>query len=489
MSNSTGTSSAKISASFSNSEKELQDSNNSSQPLESYTSPYQSLSYGHDSEGEIDQVEASHEELIRSIGSGSDESYQAEMEYDSINPLLLDPILLPMNSSECPDEDTAKADSNHDTIHAKPSQDSMDILMMQDPLIQYTSNEPVDNDRNSSVDFSVLNIEDNNGNGEVSGEPEWWENAANETEDALKELEQRTKRLSNSAKSSPIHSVYETLPLDSVKQTMDSDPIPNPVNISNSNTNPMDGFEGVTKGGEMYSSGIELCKQGKLEEGLTQLESGIELFFGASRNVNLDANYRKKLRSSLKKYLTYAEQVKTQLNEVNLQKSNKFPSEHSENQQIFKTPITLDELKVIGIVKNSLMLVQSTKTTDPMQKSFLIKTIQKNKINFVDPRHRHIKMSRNSLPSSPHPNIVQLLGSVQSSHLIYLMLEYVTGGNLAQVAAKHYRGDFLQNNGDNFIRWTSQLISTLEELHLFGELLVWCNLLLKTAKISRINFG
>ena len=77
-------------------------------------------------------------------------------------------------------------------------------------------------------------------------------------------------------------------------------------------------------------------------------------------------------------------------------------------------------------------------------------------------------MSRNLLHSSPHPNILQLLGSVQSSHLIYLMLEYVEGRDLSQISADYYRGDLLQSRSDDFIRWTTQLISTLEELHALG---------------------
>ena len=158
------------------------------------------------------------------------------------------------------------------------------------------------------------------------------------------------------------------------------------------------------------------------------------------------------------------------MNERSLQgeASDSIPMRQTDNTQVFRIPITLDELRVIRIVKGRFLLVQSSKNIESGQHPFLLKTVQKSKINYVDARHRHVRMSRNLLHSSPHPNILQLLGSVQSSHLIYLMLEYVEGRDLSQISADYYRGDLLQSRSDDFIRWTTQLISTLEELHALG---------------------
>ena len=461
-------------------EKETNSTDNSNELADkcdeaTYNSPYQSL-HG---------LDCSEKDLFFSsecfdnngcICSGSDESYQAEVEFDSINPSTLDSLLQPFSS----DTD----------IPVNGSVDNTDTPLPQDALIQY-------NDVSSGVyscdaDRDVVSGEGRETHPEngscvaESGEsvlPEWWNDAADETENALKELERQTRQHSRAKKqqqqqvqqqqqqNKSVHSVYETLPLVlKTSNTMDGElPCPNPVNISNSEDTSMAGFEGVTKGGELYSSGIELCKQGELEEGLTLLENAIELFFEATRNQNLDPSYRKKLRGSLKKYLTYAEQVKSQLNEANLQSELNSKPEKTQNKQLFKIPITLDELRVVQIVKNKFLLVQSSKSIDSGQRPFLLKTVQKCRINFADARHRHIKMSRNLMHSTPHPNIVHLLGSVQSSHLIYLMLEYIESTDLHTIAAQYHRGDLLQARGEDFIRWTAQLISTLEELHLIGR--------------------
>ena len=481
-------------ASVASPEKENNNINSSKKSTESkcdetaYTSPYQSVTpslrglecsdsdYCFSSEY-IDNTEV--------IFSGSDESYQAEVEFDSINPLILDPLLQPFSYDT--NNETADSEQNN-TSTVSPD------LLNQDPLIQYkdVSNGiySCDTEKDILPVLSSVNKEIHSDNAREyetcivdQGEsvvPEWWNNVADETENALKELEKQTKQQTKAKKKQQqqqqnktlIHSVYETLPLD-LNQSNDVReeelPCPNPVNISNSADTSMAGFEGVTHGGELYSSGIELCKQGRLEEGLTLLENAIEMFFEATRNQNLDANYRKKLRVSLKKYLTYAEQVKTQLNEANLQSELNNKSENTENKQLFKTPITLDELRVIEIVKNKLLLVQSSKNSESGQRPFLLKTVQKCRINFADIRHRHIKMSHNLIHSAPHPNVVQLLGSVQSSHLLYLMMEYIESTDLYRISAQYCRGDFLQTRGDDFIRWTTQLISTLEELHVIGN--------------------
>ena len=421
--------------------------NKSNNPGEdTYTSPYQSLSYSqHGFDSESENCFSNELNLIESIGSGSDESYQGEVELHSINPLTLDTIIRPMTS------DT-------DNVHNSELDD-----FFNDPP-------PTDD-----IHCSATTQDDTPTDGLIDNE--WWNSVVDDTEIALKELEKQTKQHSKKRKQpkqqQSLHSMYETLPLD-LSHTdniiQEELPCPNPVNISNSEDTAITGFEGVTQGGELYAAGIELCKQGNLEGGLNLLEKGIEMFFDATRNKNLDSNYRKKLRSSLKQYLTYAEQVKTQLNEVNLlgESNDNNAMRQNGNKQVFKTPITLDELKVIHIVKGRFILVQSSKNIESGQHPFLLKTVQKNKINYVDARHRHVRMSRNLLHSSPHPNIVQLLGSVQSSHLIYLMLEYVEGRDLAQISADHYRGDLLQSRSDDFIRWTTQLISTLEELHALG---------------------
>ena len=421
-------------------------SNKSTNPGEdTYTSPYQSLScsqYGFDSETE--KCFSNELNLIESIGSGSDESYQGEVELHSINPLTLDTIMQPITD----------ADNIQNT-----------------ELDDFFNDPPIPDDIHSN---SIIQ-DDTPTDGLIDNE--WWNSVVDDTEIALRELEKQTKQHSKSKRiqqtqKKSLHSMYETLPLDSshADNIQDELPCPNPVNISNSEDTAITGFEGVTQGGELYAEGIELCKQGDLEGGLNLLEKGIELFFDATRNKNLDSNYRKKLRSSLKQYLTYAEQVKTQLNEINLQgqSNDDIPMRQGENKQVFKIPITLDELQVTRVVKGRFLLVQSSKNNESGQHPFLLKTVQKNKINYADVRHRHVRMSRNLLHSSPHPNIVQLLGSVQSSHLIYLMLEYVEGRDLSQISADHYRGDLLQSRSDDFIRWTTQLISTLEELHALG---------------------
>lgn len=414
---------------------------------DTYISPYQSLSYSqHGFDSETENCFSNELNVIESIGSGSDESYQGEVELHSINPLTLDTIMQPV---------TSDTDNVHNT-----------------ELDDFFNDPPITDDIHSNATAQ----DDTPTDGLIDNE--WWDSVVDDTENALKELEKQTKQHSKSRKQQQkqkqsLHSMYETLPLDS-SQThniiQEELPCPNPVNISNSEDTAITGFEGVTRGGELYAAGIELCKEGQLEEGLNLLEKGIELFFDATRNKNLDANYRKKLRSSLKQYLTYAEQVKTQLNERSLQgeASDSIPMRQTDNTQVFRIPITLDELRVIRIVKGRFLLVQSSKNIESGQHPFLLKTVQKSKINYVDARHRHVRMSRNLLHSSPHPNILQLLGSVQSSHLIYLMLEYVEGRDLSQISADYYRGDLLQSRSDDFIRWTTQLISTLEELHSLG---------------------
>ena len=102
--------------------------------------------------------------------------------------------------------------------------------------------------------------------------------------------------------------------------------------------------------------------------------------------------------------------------------------------------------------------MKSTGATYALKQTFKVDAITKNAM-------RYVYAERKSLQACDHPLIVKLYGSFQDAHSIYLVLEYVPGGDLDWFAQEKDKGRFDEDDAQFY---AAEILCALEYMHSAG---------------------